>query len=60
MLLSLELAEEAIAVDPYHRDRRFEVDRLVYDASEVGILIAYSVSGDEVVFLTFIDLSADR
>ena len=54
--LSLELAEEAIAVDPDHRDRRIEIDDVIYDRSEPGIMVAYSVVDGEVVFLTFRDL----
>lgn len=50
--LSLELAEEAIAVDPYHRSRRHERnDGLVIDRNERGILVAFRVVDEETVHL---------
>ena len=56
MRLSLDLAEEAIVVDPWHRVRRIEIDDVVYDRSEPGIVVAYSIADGDIIFLTFIDL----
>lgn len=52
----LELAEESIAVDPWHRVNRIEIDGIVYDKSEPGIMLSYVVLDGEVLFLTFRDL----
>ena len=43
-------------VDPYHRDGRVEIGDVVYDRTEQGIMVAYSVIDDEAVLLTFRDL----
>jgi hypothetical protein len=54
--LSLDLVEEGIVVDPYHRNRRLEVDGIVYDRTEEGIMVAYAVADGEALLLTFRDL----
>lgn len=56
MRLSLDLVEEGIAVDPYHRVGREEIGGIIYDMTEHGIMVAYSVSDDEIVLLAFRDL----
>ena len=54
---SLELAEEAISVDPLHRHKRLELDGLVFDANEEGLIVIYRVEPDgTIVFVTFRDL----
>jgi hypothetical protein len=56
--LFLELAEEGIATDPWHRLNRVELaEGIVCDLSEQGILVVYKVRADEVLYLTFRDLS---
>ena len=43
--------------DPFHRLNRFETeDGIVYDRSEHGVMLAFFVDGDDVVFLSFADL----
>jgi hypothetical protein len=54
VLLSLDLLEEAAAVDPFHRLQRREVGEVVWDTSEQGIAFAFSVQDDEVVYLTYV------
>jgi hypothetical protein len=54
--LSLDLVEEGITVDPYHRHGRAEIGDIVYDRTEPGIMVAYSVIDGEAVLLTFRDL----
>ena len=54
---SLELAEESISVDPIHRYQRLELDGLVFDANEVGLIVIYRVAPDgTIIFVTFRDL----
>ena len=53
--LSLDLVEEGIAVDPYHRDRRVEIGSIIYDRTERGLMVAYSMIDGEAVLLTFLD-----
>lgn len=43
-------------VDPYHRDGRVEIANIVYDRTEHGIMVAYSVVEGEAVLLAFRDL----
>ena len=57
VLLSLDLVEEAIAVDPFHRHRRYEVGAVVYDVTEPGLMVSFTVMDDEVVYLSFADLT---
>ena len=52
--LSLDLVEEAIAVDPYHRFRRSEIDGIVYDVTDPSLMVAYAVVDDDVVLLAFV------
>ena len=56
MRLSLDLAEEGIAVDPHHRHRRHEVDGIVYDMTEAAVIVAFVVIDAEAVLLSFVDL----
>ena len=56
--LSLDLAEEAIAVDPHHRHLRREIAGVVYDLGEPGVMVAFRVEGGIVVFLAFADLGS--
>lgn len=54
---SLELAEEAISVDPLHRSRRLEVDGVVFDVNEPGVIVVYRLEADgTILFVTFRDL----
>lgn len=54
---SLELAEEAISVDPFHRHERLEMDGAVFDANEPGLIVIYRVESDgTILFITFRDL----
>jgi hypothetical protein len=54
--LSLDLVEERIAVDPDHRSGREQVGDLIYDMTEPGIMVVYSVIEGEAVLVTFRDL----
>ena len=54
---SLDLAEESISVDPFHRDRRLELDGTVIDTNEPGMMVAFRIEPDgTIMFLTFTDL----
>ncbi|MGK2849893.1 MAG: hypothetical protein ACSLFN_03140 [Candidatus Limnocylindrales bacterium] len=54
---TLELAEEAISVDPFHRSLRLELDGVVFDANEAGLIVIYRVESDgTILFITFRDL----
>ena len=55
--LSLDLVEEAIAVDPFHRHRRYEVGEVIYDVTEPGLMVSYTIIDEEVVYLSFADLT---
>lgn len=54
--LSVDLVEEGIAVDPFHRAGRVAVGGIVYDRTEPGIMVAYSMIEGKAVLLTFRDL----
>ncbi len=56
MRLSLDLVEEGITVDPFHRQGRVEIGEIVYDRTERGIMVAYSMVNGIAVLLTFCDL----
>lgn len=56
MLSSLDLAEEAIIVDPVHRVLREEIDGVVYDKNEPGVMVSFTMLDGEVYFLSFADL----
>lgn len=56
MRSSLDLIEDAIEIDPHHRWRRIEIDGIVYDRTEHGMMVAYSMEGGEPLLLTFTDL----
>lgn len=53
---SLELAEEAVLVDPHHRHNRRDLDDVTWDTNEPGIALAYHLDRDVLVYVTFIDL----
>jgi hypothetical protein len=48
---SIDLAEEAVAVDPFHRSRRHDADGITFDLNEPGVILGYVVEGEEVVYL---------
>lgn len=54
--LSLDLIEEGIAADADHRKGREEIDDLVYDMTEHGIMVVYSMIDGEAILVTFRDL----
>ncbi len=56
MRSSLDLIEDAIEIDPHHRWLRIEIDGIVYDRTEHGMMVAYSMEGGEPLLLTFTDL----
>lgn len=57
MRKSLELAEEAIAVDPNHRLNRLDLDGSIIDTNEPRIMVAFRVEPDgTVLFVAFTDL----
>ncbi len=54
---SLELAEEAISVDPVHRSGRHAIGDVIIDANEPGLMVSFRVESDgTVLFVTFRDL----
>lgn len=54
---SLDLAEESISVDPFHRDKRLELDGVVFDANEPGLMVAFRIEPDgTIMFVGFRDL----
>jgi len=54
---SLELAEEAISVDPNHRVGRLDLGDAIVDLNEPGMMVAFRVEPDEtILFVTFRDL----
>jgi hypothetical protein len=54
--LSVDLVEEGIVVDPNHRNGREQIGDLVYDITEPGVVVVFSVVDGEAVLLTFRDL----
>jgi hypothetical protein len=54
--LSLELMEEAIVAEPDNWSHREQVGEVIWDRSEDGLALAYTVENGEVIYLTFIDL----
>jgi hypothetical protein len=50
------LAEAAIVAEPDNWSRREQVGDVIWDKSEDGLAVAYSIANDEIVYLTFIDL----
>jgi hypothetical protein len=54
--LSVDLVEEGIVVDPDHRKGREQIGDLVYDITEPGVMVVFSVVDGEAVLLTFRDL----
>jgi hypothetical protein len=52
----LELAEEAIIVDPHHQRRRVgRPDGVVVDWTEPGLLVKFRLDGDLLLFVDFHD-----
>jgi hypothetical protein len=45
-------------VDPHHRSRRREIGGIVYDVTDPSLMVAYTIVDAEVVFLAFVDLTA--
>lgn len=55
--LRLDLAEEAIIVDPFHRSKRYErPDGSVADLNEKRLLMVFEVTGNTLVFIDFLEL----
>jgi hypothetical protein len=54
--LSLDLVEEGIAVDPLHRVGRQGIGELIYDRTEPGIVVVFSIVNDAAVLVMFRDL----
>ena len=54
--LSLDLVEELIAVDPFHRAGRQAIGELIYDRTEPAILVVFTMIGDEAMLVAFRDL----
>ena len=54
---SLELAEEAIAVDPSHRLNRLDLGDAIVDVNEPGMMVAFRIEPDgTILFVAFADL----
>jgi hypothetical protein len=53
---SLDLVEDGIEIDHTHRWRRLEIDGIVYDRTEHGLMVSYAIEDDIPVLLTFTDL----
>ncbi len=54
---SLDLAEEAITVDPNHRLNRLDLDGAIIDTNEPGMMVAYRIEPDgTLLFVAFTDL----
>jgi hypothetical protein len=54
--LSLDLIEEGIAVDPFHRVNRKQVGNVIWDKSEPGLAVAFAVGDETILLLTFLRL----
>lgn len=54
--LSLDLMEEAIVAEPDNWKDRKQVDDVIWDTSQPGLALAYTVEDGEIIFGTFIDL----
>jgi hypothetical protein len=52
--LSLDLIEERVAVDPFHRVNREQVGNVIWDKSEPGLAVAYAIEGHTILRLTFV------
>jgi len=50
LLQALTLAEEEALVDPWHRRNRTEIDGIVYDRNELGVMLAFAIDGGDVIF----------
>ena len=56
LLQALTLAEEEALVDPWHRRNRTEIDGIVYDRNELGVMLAFAIDGGDVILLSFAGL----
>ena len=56
MRLSLDLMEEAIVAEPDNWLHRRRVDDVIWDYSQPGLALAYTIEDGEIIFGTFIDL----
>ena len=54
--LSLDLMEEAIVAEPDNWAHRQKVGEVIWDRSEAGLALAFTIENDEIIYLTFIDL----
>jgi hypothetical protein len=54
--LSLDLVEEAIVAEPDNWAHRQKVGEVIWDRSEAGLAVAFTIENDEIIYLTFIDL----
>jgi hypothetical protein len=52
----LELVEEEALVDPWHRQNRAEIEGVVYDRNELGVMLAFVAEGEDVILVSFADL----
>ena len=57
---SLDLAEESISVDPFHRDQRFELDGVVIDTNEPGMMVAFRIEPDGTITYLHVPLGSER
>lgn len=49
--------EEGIAVDPFHRVDRQAIGELIYDRTEQGMVVVYSMVDGQAVLVMFRDLN---
>ena len=56
MRLSLEVAEAAVVAEPDNWIHRQRIGDVIWDKSEDGLALAYTVEDGEIVYLTFIDM----
>lgn len=56
MRQSLDLVEDGITIDHEHRWRRLEIDGIVYDRTEHGLVVTYALIEGVPLLLTFTDL----
>lgn len=48
--------EEAIVAEPDNWAHRQKVGEVIWDRSEAGLALAFTIENDEIIYLTFIDL----
>jgi len=54
--LSLDLVEEEIATDSTHRLNRLELDGIIYDKTQPGVMVSWKMIDGVPVLLSFADL----